>query len=138
MTEFHLRHGLIGRVSIDHEHDAGVGGEVAFGDVVAARRVEAEYHRVLGEEDPQPPAMADLPFLFNEDQPTSFVGLRETGLRTVCQQGVVDRLEERLEPLHSAVHRARREVQPEKPPVSQLPFDRLMAKEFAEQNLDPD
>ena len=65
------------------------------------------------------------------------MGLRKAGLGTVRQQRVVEGLEKRFEVLQSAIDRACCQVQSPQPPRGKLPLDRLMAKVFSEQHLDP-
>jgi len=138
VAQLHLGHRLVSRVAIDHQDHAGVGGEMTLGNVVAARRIESKYHGVLGKEDPQPPAMANFPFLFDENQPARLVGLCKAGLGAMRQQRLVQGLEERFKVLQAAVDRARCQVQSTQPPRGELSFDRLMTEVFAQQDLDPD
>ena len=82
--------------------------------------------------------MTDLPFVLDENQPTCLIGLGKIGLGTVRQQRVVEGLEERLDVLQSSDDGARCQIQPPQAPRGQLSLDGLMAKVFAQQDLDPD
>ena len=55
-----------------------------FGNVVAAGRVEPKDAGILADEQPQPPAMAALALLFDENQPASLVGLVVVGIALAC------------------------------------------------------
>ena len=46
-AHFHLRHGLVGRITVDHQHAYRVRGKVPLGHIVAARGVEAINDRVF-------------------------------------------------------------------------------------------
>ena len=138
IPQLHLGHGFVGRVAVDHQHHAGVGREVALGHVVAAGRVEAEDHRVLAQEHPQPPAIAPLAVRDDEDHPAGLVGLGECERGVPLEQGVVERLKQRLEAFQAAGHRAGRHVQAEQLPLAQQPFGRPVAEELVQEDLHPD
>ena len=137
VPQLHLGHGLVGRVAVDHQHHAGLGREVALGHVVAAGRVEAKDHRVLAQEDPEPPAISRLAVLGHEDHPAGLVGLGEGGRGVAQKQCVVERLKERFEAFQAAGHGARRHVQAEQPPLSQQPLRGPVTEELVEQDLHP-
>ena len=95
---------------------------MALGDFVTAAGVEAKDHRVLAQEDPQPPPMPRLAFQVDEDHPAGLVGLGEGGSGVACQQSVVERLKQRFEAFQAAGHGARRQVQIQQPPLVKQPL----------------
>ena len=77
-----------------------------LGHVVGAARIQHEDHRVFGVKDPQGPAVADFTFDRGENQPARLVGVPVLLLLVVLDQLLVDRLEQRGQPLQSLGQRA--------------------------------
>jgi hypothetical protein len=101
-----LRHRRVGRVAI-HDQDAFLDRpEVLLGHFMRAARGEHEDHHVSGMKDPEIPAVADLAFAGDEDQPAGLVGMPQRLLLAVGHQLVVHRLEQGQEPLQAVGQRA--------------------------------
>src|SRR5208337_4296007 len=108
---------------------------MALGDVVTAAGVEAKDHRVLAQEDPQPPPMAYLAFQVDEDHPVGLVGLGIDRLGVTCQQSLIHRLKQRFEAFQGTGHGASSQVQAQQPPLVKQPLRRAVAEELVDQDL---
>ena len=137
MPGLHLGHRLVRRVAVDHHHHLGVVGEVAFGDLVAATGVQSKHHRVIAQEDPQPPLIPALAVLGDKDHPARLVGLGERRLSVPRQQGVVERLKQGFEALQAGRDGAGGHVQIELPPGGQQPLGGTVAEVLLDEGSPP-
>src|SRR5512135_3391532 len=109
-----------------------------LGHLMRTARGEDEDDHIGRMEDPQVPAVADLPVPGGEDQPAGLVGMPERLLLTVFHQVVVHRLEQGQQPLQAVGERPLRQAQALRAQVLQQPVSGAVEEELVEQDRDPD
>ena len=94
--------------------------------VVGTTRSEHEDHNRGGVEDPQVPTETDLALDRGEHQPTCLIAVPQRLPSALVRQGLVDRLEQRQQPLEGVGYGAQRQIQVVRLEVRQEPVGRTV------------